>query len=128
MRSLQPPTGKARESVSYATAAGERPLRAPTAVCVFAGFGSAYSLSRRAIRSLPPHVGEAMKQFRCFFINEDDTVGSFEPLEVEHDEDAVLKAEAMLRSQYSASAAELWAEGHLVARIQRPVIGSDLFA
>ena len=41
-------------------------------------------------------------------------------LEVEREEEAVLKAEAMLRSRYSASAAELWAEGHLVARIQRP--------
>ena len=35
-----------------------------------------------------------MKRFRCFFINEDDTAGSFEPLEVERDEDAILKAEA----------------------------------
>ena len=61
-----------------------------------------------------------MKQFRCLFINEDDTVGSFEPLEVERDEDAIPKVEAMLSSQYSASAAELWAQGHLVARIQRP--------
>ena len=61
-----------------------------------------------------------MKRFRCFFINEDDTVGSFEPLEVERDEDAILKAEAMLSSQYSASVAELWAEGHFVARVQRP--------
>ena len=61
-----------------------------------------------------------MKQFRCFFINEDDTVGSFEPLEVECNEDAISMAEAMLRSQYSASGAELWVEGHFVARIQRP--------
>ena len=106
----------------YATAAGERPLRAPTAVCVSQASAVPYSLSRRATRSLPPHVhvGEVMKRFRCFFINEDDTVGSFEPLEVERDEDAILRAEAMLSSQYSASAAELWAEGHLVARVQRP--------
>jgi hypothetical protein len=61
-----------------------------------------------------------MRQFRCFFINEDDSVSSFEPLEVERDEEAVLKAEAMLRSQYAASAAELWAEGHFVVRVQRP--------
>ena len=61
-----------------------------------------------------------MKRFRCFFINNDDTVGSFEPLEVKRDEDAILKAEAMLRSQYSASAAEVWAGGHLLARIRRP--------
>ena len=61
-----------------------------------------------------------MKRFRCFFIDEDDTVGSFEPLEVERNEDAIPKVDALLRSQSSASAAEILAEGHLVARIQRP--------
>ena len=40
--------------------------------------------------------------------------------EVERDEEAILKAEAMLRSQYAASAAELWADGYFVVRVQRP--------
>ena len=61
-----------------------------------------------------------MKQFRCFFINKDDSVSSFEPLEVKRHEEAILKVEAMLRSQYAASAAELWADGHFVVRVQRP--------
>jgi hypothetical protein len=60
-----------------------------------------------------------MRSFRCFFINDDDTVGSFEVLEVDNEAEAIFRARQMLRSQSFAASAELWETGRFVARIPR---------
>jgi hypothetical protein len=57
-----------------------------------------------------------MRQFRCFFIGEDEAVETFEPIDLENEAEAVRRAERMLTSRPSA-AAEIWESGRLVARI-----------
>jgi hypothetical protein len=60
-----------------------------------------------------------MRNFRCFFINGDDTVRTFEALEVDNEAEAIVRAREMLRSQSLAASAELWESGHLITRIPR---------
>ncbi len=60
-----------------------------------------------------------MPRFRCFLINQDDTVGNFESLELESEEQAIQRTKDLLRSSSLAVAAELWESGHFVARVPR---------
>jgi hypothetical protein len=42
---------------------------------------------------------KAVKQLQCFFLNEDVSVGSFEPVAVERDEEAILKARRLAHAR-----------------------------
>jgi hypothetical protein len=61
-----------------------------------------------------------MTQFRCFFVDERDTVESFEPLDLKDEAEAVRRAEEMLRARATAVSAEIWESGRLVARVGSP--------
>lgn len=61
-----------------------------------------------------------MRHFRCFLIDETDTVESFIPLELEDEVEAVRRAEAMLRARSKATSAEIWESGHLIAKVPAP--------
>jgi hypothetical protein len=60
-----------------------------------------------------------MPRFLCFFINNDDTVGSFERLELEQEAEAIRRVGEMLQGRTLAVSAEIWAGGQFVARIPR---------
>jgi hypothetical protein len=61
-----------------------------------------------------------MPRFLCFFIDDDNTVASFERLELEKEDEAVRRAQEMLRSRFRVASVEIWESGHFVARIPRP--------
>jgi hypothetical protein len=58
-----------------------------------------------------------MRRFRCFFIDERGLRG-FEPIDLEDEAEAVRRAENMLRWRASATSAELWESGRLVAQVK----------
>jgi hypothetical protein len=62
-----------------------------------------------------------MSQFRCLFIDESDKVAAIQPCEGTTESEAVDRAYGMLCGHPHASAVELWASGHFVARIAREV-------
>ena len=62
---------------------------------------------------------KTMPRFRCFLIDDDNTVRSFETLELANEEEATHRAEEMLRSSSRAASIEIWESGRFVTRIPR---------
>jgi hypothetical protein len=60
-----------------------------------------------------------MASFRCFFINDADTVDGFESIEDATEHEALRRAYGMLQSNSLAVAVEVWQAGRLVSRIPR---------
>jgi hypothetical protein len=61
-----------------------------------------------------------MPRFRCFFIDDRDTVESFESIDLGNEAEAVRRAEDMLFSRPWARCAELWESGHFVTLVDHP--------